>query len=436
MIRYRLTTIHPNPGPGRHDKSEEGKQARRERRKNKRKEKRDERQKKKEEHILEKEKTVNIVTWNVQGMSLGTNNKRKLKSVAEYTRRNNWDAVLLTEVRAQGNGTVWLGEEEDLTAVCYTERAAILLRGHLLKSWCSEGQRHKVSARTITVKCKGLVLISTYMPVYRGNNENEIEQERETLRNHKQEVKEEEILIIGGDFNAHIGGDEDRPGVCGKFGLCETNNQGRDLLEWCQENNLCQVNSFYQHKRRGTWFSLPLQRWYELDAFLMSNDQRHKYARKITTVGEATISDHKPKKLRIEMKVQKKCYKSKPKKRPKIMWEKLRDPEISRSYQEKVNEILEERENADQDTTDWKDITDVVTKAAMEVCGVEDKPIENPWMIGRDTEIQGMRARINAAITNRNDLIVRQREVGDNAEIRDEIENAKSELKEARKDLK
>ena len=58
------------------------------------------------------------------------------------------------------------------------------------------------------------------------------------MRIHKQEVKSDEILIIGGDFNARIGGGEEGPGVCRKFDLRNANNQGSDLLEWCQENNL------------------------------------------------------------------------------------------------------------------------------------------------------------------------------------------------------
>ena len=437
-IALQLRTIHPNPGPGKHSKTEEGKKARMERKMERRKQKKEQ---KKEAQRQKDEKFVNIVTWNVQGMSLGTNNKRKLKAVAAYTKKNKWDAVLLSEVRAEDKGTVWLGEDEDLTAVVYTEKAAILLRGHLLKSWCDEGQRCKFDKRTISVKCKGLLLISTYMPVYRGNNAAEIEQERDILRLHKQEVKSDEILIIGGDFNAHIGGGEERPGVCGKFGLRSSNNQGSDLLEWCQENNLCQVNSFYNHKRRGTWFSLPLQRWYELDGFIMTNDHRHKFARKVSTIGEATLSDHKPKKLKLEMKVEKKRYKNKPKKRPKIIWEKLRDPETARIYREKVQEIIENRDNGDNNdqnnentVTNWDEIAEIVTTAAKEVCGVQEKEIENPWMIGRDVQIQEMRTRINAALTLRNDLIVRRGEGEEDLE--DQIENVKTELKEARKHLK
>ena len=66
-------------------------------------------------------------------MSMGTFNKRKLMSVAEYATKQDWDTVL-PEVLA--TGTVWLGDEDNQKAVTYTQRAAILLRGQALRSWC------------------------------------------------------------------------------------------------------------------------------------------------------------------------------------------------------------------------------------------------------------------------------------------------------------
>ena len=74
-IKLKLLTIHPNPGPRGRDKSDEGKKARRERRYKKRIEKRTVRPK-------GSENDIEIITWNVQRMSLGTANKRKMRMVA------------------------------------------------------------------------------------------------------------------------------------------------------------------------------------------------------------------------------------------------------------------------------------------------------------------------------------------------------------------
>ena len=124
---------------------------------------------------------------------------------------------MLTEVRARGEVTIWLGEGENLTAVTYSEKAAILLRGRALRSWNDKGQPTKRNKRSISVKSMGFSMTSTYQLVYNGKNEEEIEEAKEHLKDHTIWSKKGETLMIGGDFNAHIGKDEGRPGICGIF---------------------------------------------------------------------------------------------------------------------------------------------------------------------------------------------------------------------------
>ena len=140
---------------------------------------------------------------------------------------------------------------QNLIGIRYAKRAAILRKGSLLKKWCEEGQRSEEDARTITLKIGDIALVSTYLPVWRGNNAHGIEEERHVLKTHIERICSSQILVVGGDFNAHVGAGEDRPGTCGKFDIGVSNQQVRDFLEWLQENNLCHINSFYQHKRKG-----------------------------------------------------------------------------------------------------------------------------------------------------------------------------------------
>ena len=422
MIKIKLQTIHPNPGP--RNKTEEAKKKRRE----KRYQRRNERRRLKKEA---KEKIIRVATWNVQRMSLGTRNKRKAKNVAEYARKEDLDIVLLSEVRSERNGTAWFGEESNLTAITFCKKAAILLRGHLLEKWCEGGQTVEFKERSLAVKIEDFIFVSTYQPVFRGDNAAEIEAAKQEVKELIKDASREKVLIVGGDFNAHIGQGEDRQGVCGRFGLRESNEQGRILLDWCEENNLAQVNSFFNHQRRGTWFSIPLRRWYELDGFLMRDNQRHKFVKKVWTANESTLSDHKPKIMRLEMN-RKLKKKKKIKRPPRIKWEKLKNPEIKQRYREKIAEIRQESEDqeevAEDNRTRWKEITETVNKAAVEVCGVLEKKIQDPWMVDKDEEIAQMRARISDALDNRNNLI--ENRVND-----ERLEEAKEELKAARREL-
>ena len=65
-----------------------------------------------------------------------------------------------------------------------------------------------------------------------------------------------DVLFIIGDWNAKVGNQE-TPGVTGKFGLGVVNEAGQMLIEFCQENTLVIANTlFQQHKRKlYTWTS-------------------------------------------------------------------------------------------------------------------------------------------------------------------------------------
>ena len=239
-IAHKLQTIHPNPGPRKRNKTEEGKIRRRERRKLRRLEKRQERQ---EEINRQENRFVDIVAWNVQRMSVGTRNKRKAKTVAEEMIKKEWDVILLAEVRGENRGVVWLGEDEKKVVIVHSEKATVMLRGRWLEAWLEEGQKVTYDERVVSVRMKHINFISVYMPVDQGHNTEEIEKSREDIRKHKAETNRDDIVIIGGDFNAHIGSRETRPGICGQFGLRVSNRQGRELLDFCDENQLTHVDS-------------------------------------------------------------------------------------------------------------------------------------------------------------------------------------------------
>ena len=59
------------------------------------------------------------------------------------------------------------------------------------------------------------------MPVWLYGREEEIEAEQEKQLDHVRwaMAMRSDVLVIGGDFNAHVGSGAGREGVCGRFGL-------------------------------------------------------------------------------------------------------------------------------------------------------------------------------------------------------------------------
>ena len=163
----------------------------------------------------------------------------------EIAKQNKWNVVLLSELRSESCGVLYLGQDEDLIVLIHSERAGVMLRGHLVSDWLDQGLQKYQSERCVSVRVNSVVYTATYQPVYYHDNQEEIEIAKRQLKNHVEWSKSHEIAVIGGDFNAHIGGNEDIDGVNGRFGLRDSNNQGLELLQFCQENNLSYCNSFY-----------------------------------------------------------------------------------------------------------------------------------------------------------------------------------------------
>ena len=105
----------------------------------------------------------------------------------------------------------------------------------------------------ISVRFQGkpfnITVIQVYAPTSNAE-EAEVERFYEDLQDLLELTPKKDVLFIIGDWNAKVGNQE-TPGVTGKFGLGIGNEAGQRLIEFCQENSLVLVNTvFQQHKRR------------------------------------------------------------------------------------------------------------------------------------------------------------------------------------------
>jgi len=67
-------------------------------------------------------------------------------------------------------------------------------------------------------------------------------------------------------------------------------------------NNLCWVNSFFDHPNRGTWYNKRYKTWHETDGYLTTKEERIKLIRNVRTDSGFSLSDHKPKTMTIASK--------------------------------------------------------------------------------------------------------------------------------------
>ena len=104
-----------------------------------------------------------------------------------------------------------------------------------------------------------ITVIQVYAPTSKAE-EDQVEQFYEDLQDLLELTPKKDVLFITGDWTVKVGNQE-IPGVTGKFGLEVQNEADQRLTEFCQENALVTANTiFQQHKRRlYTWTSLDGQ---------------------------------------------------------------------------------------------------------------------------------------------------------------------------------
>ena len=105
----------------------------------------------------------------------------------------------------------------------------------------------------ISVRFQGkpfnIMVIQVYAPTTKAK-EAEVEWFYEDLQDLLELTPKKDVFFIIGDWNAKVGNQE-IPGVTGKFGLGVQNEAGQRLTEFCQDNALVIANTlFQQHERR------------------------------------------------------------------------------------------------------------------------------------------------------------------------------------------
>ena len=103
--------------------------------------------------------------------------------------------------------------------------------------------------------------------------------------------------------------------------------------------------------------------------------------KEVKTVREMTISDHKPRKVVLDLRRRKKWGREYVGRRTQVIrWKRLKEEEVERSYGSAVERKMGERkeEEVREDTTRWTKVQEVVLEAAKEVCGEAERRVDSP----------------------------------------------------------
>ena len=161
-------------------------------------------------------------------MTMREQNRERMRTVVTNIQKHGWEVVLMTEITSlEEEGVIWMGEAAKLIFIINSKHSAILLRGRALNEWLEGGQKKWMTKRTTAAKVGEICLASVYQP-HSGHNAEEIEEYRGEIEEHIERSGPEEVLVVGGDHNAHVGRGEERGPICRKIWEGATRNRSGD----------------------------------------------------------------------------------------------------------------------------------------------------------------------------------------------------------------
>jgi len=113
------------------------------------------------------EKEVRIITWNQQKLSMRPSNRRRLREVANWCMIRKWRIVLISEIVADNEGVIHLGEGKRQTIIVHGKKAAIMLSREWAIRWQREGEIKEWGDRVVSVRIGDLVLMAAYQPLWK-----------------------------------------------------------------------------------------------------------------------------------------------------------------------------------------------------------------------------------------------------------------------------
>ena len=115
-----------------------------------------------------------------------------------------------------------------------------------------EFDSHKCPTMVVVMRHGGKILrlFSCYAPQV-GRSEAEKDLFYEDLQEELLERKEGEVILMGGDFNGHVGSRADGyEDIHGGHGIGMRNEEGRRLLEVCSQGSLALANTWFEKQRK------------------------------------------------------------------------------------------------------------------------------------------------------------------------------------------
>ncbi|XP_076940095.1 uncharacterized protein LOC143609136 [Bidens hawaiensis] len=210
-----------------------------------------------------------------------------------------------------------------------------------------------------------MVVVCAYAPHARLGDQ-EKKEFRECLDAIVGAISRDERICIGGDFNGHIGKDNDGfQGVHGGFGFGNRNETGTDLLDFALAHDLGIINSFFKKRDSHLITFRSGGRNTQIDYLLMRQGDRRWWKDCKVIPGETVVAQHQL--LVADIGFRNTMIARERNFRPRIRWGNLKDEKLSLFREKLVSSNLVQ---LDGDSSQmWEDLATKITQVAKETLG-------------------------------------------------------------------
>ncbi|KAJ8709706.1 hypothetical protein PYW08_009710 [Mythimna loreyi] len=316
---------------------------------------------------LAREMRLRYASWNVGTMT------GRARELADVLKRRRINVACLQETKWRGTKAREIGEGYKFY-YCDSDgkRNGV---GVVLDSKLKESvmEVHRMNDRIIVVKVMlenvMLNVVSVYAPQV-GCNETVKEKFWEDFDTALMNIPVHEELIVGGDFNGHVGrmrGMYER--VHGGWGFGNPNNEGETLLQSATAFDLAVANTWFQKKDEHLATYKSGNHKTQIDYFLVRRNHL-KYVMDCKVLsGEDLVSQHRL--LVMTSVVQIHCRKTKERPPPRIKWHRLERNDCAKKFRERVvDRMIEMGDMNDRSINEsWNAMAECIMQAARDILG-------------------------------------------------------------------
>ena len=224
----------------------------------------------------------------------------------------------------------------------------------------------RVSDRMMCMKVQMEGLILNVVCAYAPQVGCEMEEKEEFWRDLDElmeSVPKEERVVIGADFNGHVGegnrGDEE---VMGRYGIKERNGEGQMVVDFAKRMELAVVNTYFKKMEEHRITYKSGGRGTQVDYIMCRRRNLKEIGDCKVVVGESVAKQHRMVVCRVTLQVRKR---KREKMEPRVRWWKLKEETCQEKFREEVTQSLGEVL-----PEEWETMAEVLRETARKVLGM------------------------------------------------------------------